>query len=737
MAAEEEAREGEPGVDLRRHALATPTGPDLSYGLLAVRSTVAEASPWVALVVVGESEDGEPIVALPGRAWHRTQTRRLVPTSSFQLPRGSTVRVVVPEERGEPLDDLSVKIWIGRLSSDWARYVEIVEVGTADLELGVSFGEALEAEHADCIPDVVEAAGDRIAYQTAEEELGGGPAAGDAPPAWATRVEELERGMGDVREILGKLGKTDGEATAKAAAPRPSALRAPGGACDAAGGGWTRPCSGASSAGSRGPREPPGGDGEGGVSEQDASERPGSFYQGCSFTPRGGRWAAGRDRRRGRCGGGSASTSWRRPNCHGHREADRDCLAPRFGGSPPEAGGQHARAHGRRLWVGKERAGRRQGAHLCESLGGEPGPHPAAVPDDRADGALARGNTDEGLARSLVGLAAIEQLSLDRGSWTLAEPMLLEEPAPLSSFHGRQMPTGSEQPFTRLVDARSIELLVYQVKEVDDYLERRRRLGSRRGVPPDFAGGRPGRRGQGGGRGSSRLEGEAKGEAEGKDGRRPGRDCMTPRRVGRTGRGAPDEFVSAGEAPPRVPGAAARPILAASLWSSLPRWVLRQPTPFASFFRCLVTQKPKQGAPATGQAFPMPLPYPSVYVRSARRRTSRLRAAERHAVNLVVAVLSWLALDCPAAGPAWISLGQPLSGEQRGAVRRLEGSVRVLVRQPMVGPAEMGRVAAKVEAVEQQLGRLETIARRLGRVSSHYLGAPFEWPLAGDRRLPF
>ena len=98
--------------------------------------------------------------------------------------------------------------------------------------------------------------------------------------------------------------------------------------------------------------------------------------------------------------------------------------------------------------------------------------------------ALARGNYDEGLARALVGLASVEQLSLDRGSWTLAEPMLLEEPAPLSSFYGRQMPTGSEQPFTRLFDARSIELLVYQVREVDDYLERRRRLGSRRSGAP-------------------------------------------------------------------------------------------------------------------------------------------------------------------------------------------------------------------------------------------------------------
>ena len=189
-------------------------------------------------------------------------------------------------------------------------------------------------------------------------------------------------------------------------------------------------------------------------------------------------------------------------------------------------------------------------------------------------------------------------------------------------------------------------------------------------------------------------------------------------------RGAPAEFASAGEAPPRVPGAEARPVLAAALWRSLPRWVLEQPTPFASFFRCLVTQKPKQEAPATGQAFPMPLPYPSVYMRSARRRTSRLRTSEKHAVNLVVAVLSWLALDCPAASPPWIALGQPLSGEQRGAVRRLEGFVRVLVRQPLVGPSEMGRVAAKVEAVEHQLGRLETIARHLGRACRHYTGTP-------------
>ncbi|CAE7815996.1 unnamed protein product, partial [Symbiodinium microadriaticum] len=159
-----------------------------------------------------------------------------VPTSSFQLPRGAATRVVAPEDRENPLDGLSVRVWIGRLSSDWARYLEVVAIGEADLELNTSFGDALEAEHADCIPfapDLVEAAGDRIAYQTAEEDPDGpltsDPAQRGADPPWANRVEELERGMGDLRkgieEILGRLEKPAERASAKEPPPRPSALR--------------------------------------------------------------------------------------------------------------------------------------------------------------------------------------------------------------------------------------------------------------------------------------------------------------------------------------------------------------------------------------------------------------------------------------------------------------------------------------------------------------------------------
>ncbi|CAE7929268.1 unnamed protein product [Symbiodinium necroappetens] len=480
-------------------------GPDFDYGLLAIRGTVAEASPWVALVVAGEGEDGEIIVALPGKA---------------------------------PLDNLSVRLWIGRLSSDWPRYAEVVVVGEVDLELGATFGDTLEAEHTDCIPfasDLVEAAGDRISYQTAEEEPDLlQPAASDRggpPPAWATRVEELERGMTDVQkgiqEILGKLGGPGERKAEKPAAPRPSALRPrsahPTGAT----------LTGLDPAVVQAARAA-------GVPESHLAEMAQVVSQSRTKLKDPAPATAGPSRPQGVSAGPLDETE---------EEDDAEEDVPLPGGDQMVAAITKLTAVAESLSAWKRRAttlegllegntgadgsgsagaGRRNAAALkilrrglverpreladgmLERMGADFGfsrslPGADRVPvtarawvESRARiqqqfpttvrmawilsgivDALARGDNDEGLARSLVGLAAIEQLSLDRGSWTLAEPMLLEEPAPLSSFHGRQMPTGSEQPFTRLLDARSID----QVREVDEYLERRRRLGSRRAGP--------------------------------------------------------------------------------------------------------------------------------------------------------------------------------------------------------------------------------------------------------------
>ena len=84
---------------------------------------------------------------------------------------------------------------------------------------------------------------------------------------------------------------------------------------------------------------------------------------------------------------------------------------------------------------------------------------------------------DEAYCRCLLTLAAGDQLSIDRGSWSLAAEVLLEDGPPFGAFGVRPLPSGAEQPFSRLIDPRWLDLFVCRLKEVDAYLETRRKLG--------------------------------------------------------------------------------------------------------------------------------------------------------------------------------------------------------------------------------------------------------------------
>lgn len=91
--------------------------------------------------------------------------------------------------------------------------------------------------------------------------------------------------------------------------------------------------------------------------------------------------------------------------------------------------------------------------------------------------ALKEGRTEEARARCCVTLAAIDQSSIDSGSWTLSQEILLEQAAPYGSFSGRRSPDLSEHPASRLLDERLLELVVWRIKDRDQYIESRKRLG--------------------------------------------------------------------------------------------------------------------------------------------------------------------------------------------------------------------------------------------------------------------
>ncbi len=92
---------------------------------------------------------------------------------------------------------------------------------------------------------------------------------------------------------------------------------------------------------------------------------------------------------------------------------------------------------------------------------------------------------DEGKARLALLVAAIDQVGVDRGSWVLAGEGLLEESPPISSFSRHQPPDPTESQHTKLWDVAWAESFMHKIKEIDDFVEKRQKLGKRFQRPPN------------------------------------------------------------------------------------------------------------------------------------------------------------------------------------------------------------------------------------------------------------
>ena len=98
--------------------------------------------------------------------------------------------------------------------------------------------------------------------------------------------------------------------------------------------------------------------------------------------------------------------------------------------------------------------------------------------------ALAAGRTAEALARLDLAVVAGEQVSLDGGHWLLAQELLWEDDPPFHSFAGHRPAEPSRAAHSHLCDPRWAEAALARLKELDDWNERRRRLGGLPRVPP-------------------------------------------------------------------------------------------------------------------------------------------------------------------------------------------------------------------------------------------------------------
>lgn len=98
--------------------------------------------------------------------------------------------------------------------------------------------------------------------------------------------------------------------------------------------------------------------------------------------------------------------------------------------------------------------------------------------------ALKKGKVEEGKARLALLVASIDQVAVDRGSWILAAEGLLEESPPIASFTRHQPPEMTESQHTKLWDVTWAEAFMHKIKEIDDFVEKRQKLGKRGQKPP-------------------------------------------------------------------------------------------------------------------------------------------------------------------------------------------------------------------------------------------------------------
>ena len=97
---------------------------------------------------------------------------------------------------------------------------------------------------------------------------------------------------------------------------------------------------------------------------------------------------------------------------------------------------------------------------------------------------LRANRVQEAQAKLALLLSQVDQVAVDRGQWILAAEASMEEAPPFSSFARRSPPDMLEPQHTKLWPTAWAEAFMYKVRELDDFVERRQKLGKRSNQSP-------------------------------------------------------------------------------------------------------------------------------------------------------------------------------------------------------------------------------------------------------------
>ena len=171
----------------------------------------------------------------------------------------------------------------------------------------------------------------------------------------------------------------------------------------------------------------------------------------------------------------------------------------------------------------------------------------------------------------------------------------------------------------------------------------------------------------------------------------------------------------------KVPGSAAPSLSVPSLLNSLPRLLLKSGCNLSTFLQSMIhsimPSPPDEATPQSGAIWPMPFPYPETFAASFGVKSKSTWRKSR--TNLHVACLNWLWTGARFHFPSGFG-GRRLSARQWRTVRLLESQSEDENSVSLLGPSDLGRVAAKSENFDLEIAALHRVVQDFESLGSVY-----------------
>ena len=156
------------------------------------------------------------------------------------------------------------------------------------------------------------------------------------------------------------------------------------------------------------------------------------------------------------------------------------------------------------------------------------------------------------------------------------------------------------------------------------------------------------------------------------------------------------------------------------IWHEIFGFLGRAKSKLSLVWHSLRAKPAEERAGPKRQVWPVPLPFPEMFRRGAKR--SQKDGSRKLGLNFVILVMNFLACGDRHWSCVCPGLGTPLNKQQWGVVKQFTSLVDEWNGEEVVDPEAMGRTASKVESIEELLRSLESEASAPAKELRSYLG---------------